>query len=109
MPKATGSVRFAGTDLLPRFRLGLAYVPEEKRIVPGLTVRENLQLGAIAGAARRHGSSSLLKNLRNVVFGFLFAHGNARIWLSLVAFYGAVSGLQAHFLDAGQTPCVMPQ
>ena len=50
MPKATGSVRFAGTDLLPlpaheRFRLGLAYVPEERRIVPGLTVRENLQLG----------------------------------------------------------------
>ena len=53
MPKATGSVRFAGTDLLPlsahaRFRLGLAYVPEERRIVPGLSVRENLQLGLVA-------------------------------------------------------------
>lgn len=53
MPKATGSVRFAGTDLLSlpahaRFRLGLAYVPEERRIVPGLSVRENLQLGLVA-------------------------------------------------------------
>jgi branched-chain amino acid transport system ATP-binding protein len=27
---------------------GLAYVPEERRIVPGLTVRENLQLGLVA-------------------------------------------------------------
>jgi branched-chain amino acid transport system ATP-binding protein len=56
MPKAAGSVRFAGTELLPlpaheRFKLGLAYVPEERRIVPGLTVRENLQLGLVASAA----------------------------------------------------------
>ncbi len=41
MPKATGSVRFAGKELLSlpaheRFKLGLAYVPEERRIVPGL-------------------------------------------------------------------------
>lgn len=53
MPKATGAVRFAGKELLPlpahaRFRLGLAYVPEERRIVPGLSVRENLQLGLVA-------------------------------------------------------------
>lgn len=53
MPRTTGSVRFAGTELLPlpahaRFRLGLAYVPEERRIVPGLSVRENLQLGLVA-------------------------------------------------------------
>ncbi len=53
MPKATGSVRFEGKSLLPlgaheRFRLGLGYVPEERRIVSGLTVRENLQLGLVA-------------------------------------------------------------
>jgi len=53
MPRATGSVRFDGRDLLTlgaheRFRLGLGYVPEERRIVPGLTVRENLQLGLVA-------------------------------------------------------------
>ncbi|OKO75486.1 ABC transporter ATP-binding protein [Bradyrhizobium sp. AS23.2] len=53
MPKATGRVRFAGSELLPlrahqRFHLGLAYVPEERRIVPGLSVRENLRLGLVA-------------------------------------------------------------
>jgi branched-chain amino acid transport system ATP-binding protein len=56
IPKTTGSVSFAGADLMPlrshkRFRLGLAYVPEERRIVPGLTVRENLQLGLVASDA----------------------------------------------------------
>ncbi len=57
MPKTTGAMRFAGTDLSPlrahqRFKLGLAYVPEERRIVPGLTVRENLQLGLVASDAK---------------------------------------------------------
>ncbi len=54
--KTAGQVRFAGHELLPlpahaRFHLGLAYVPEERRIVAGLTVRENLQLGLL-GASR---------------------------------------------------------
>lgn len=31
-----------------RFRHGLGYVPEDRRIVPGLTVRENLRLGLTA-------------------------------------------------------------
>ena len=53
MPRATGRVRFRGRELLPlpahaRFRLGLGYVPEERRIVPGLTVRENLQIGLVS-------------------------------------------------------------
>jgi branched-chain amino acid transport system ATP-binding protein len=57
MPKAAGEVRFAGTDLMAlpahaRFRLGLAYVPEERRIVPGLTVAENLRLGLVASPGR---------------------------------------------------------
>lgn len=56
MPKTTGEIRFNGIDLVPlrahdRFDLGLAYVPEERRIVPGLTVRENLQLGLVASRA----------------------------------------------------------
>ncbi|MDU6377557.1 MAG: ATP-binding cassette domain-containing protein, partial [Bradyrhizobium sp.] len=55
-PRAAGQVRFAGVDLLPlaahrRFHLGLAYVPEERRIVPGLSVRENLRLGLVAAKA----------------------------------------------------------
>jgi len=50
--KASGSVKFEGRELLTlpthaRFGLGLAYVPEDRRIVPGLTVRENLILGLL--------------------------------------------------------------
>ncbi len=57
MPKASGKVVFAGRELLPlpahaRFGLGLAYVPEDRRIVPGLSVRENLQLGLVGCNSR---------------------------------------------------------
>ncbi len=55
--KRSGSVVFDGQECLmqpthTRFHLGLAYVPEDRRIVPGLTVRENLQLGLIASPGR---------------------------------------------------------
>ena len=55
--KRSGSTRLLGREILAepthgRFHLGLAYVPEDRRIVPGLTVRENLQLGIIAAANR---------------------------------------------------------
>ncbi|MDP3082633.1 MAG: ABC transporter ATP-binding protein [Rubrivivax sp.] len=57
MAKRAGSVRFDGREILAepahgRYHLGLAYVPEDRRIVPGLTVRENLRLGLIAGRER---------------------------------------------------------
>ncbi len=53
MSRASGQVAFDGTQIMPlaaheRFRLGLAYVPEERRIVRDLTVRENLRLGLLA-------------------------------------------------------------
>lgn len=56
--KRSGSVVFNGIELLAeaahtRFHHGLAYVPEDRRIVPGLTVRENLQLGIIASKNHR--------------------------------------------------------
>lgn len=56
--KRRGTVQFNGIECLAlpanaRYHLGLAYVPEDRRIVPGLTVRENLQLGLIASAGRR--------------------------------------------------------
>jgi branched-chain amino acid transport system ATP-binding protein len=58
--KRSGSVMFDGSELLSqaphtRFHAGLAYVPEERRIVPGLTVRENLQLGITA--SKKFGNS----------------------------------------------------
>lgn len=48
-----GRVAFRGEEILLkpahiRFRRGLGYVPEERRIVSGLTVRENLRLGLVA-------------------------------------------------------------
>jgi len=53
MQRASGDAAFDGREIMPlaahdRFRAGLAYVPEERRIVPGLTVRENLRLGLLA-------------------------------------------------------------
>ena len=58
IPKATGSVVFEEEELLglpahARFERGLAYVPEERRIVPGLTVRENIRLGLLASPLRK--------------------------------------------------------
>ena len=57
MEKTSGSVRLESQELLlkpvhARFAMGLAYVPEERRIVPGLTVRENLMLGLVASPSR---------------------------------------------------------
>ena len=55
--KHSGKATFNGHDLMPlkpheRFHLGLAYVPEDRRIVPSLTVLENLQLGLTASKNR---------------------------------------------------------
>jgi branched-chain amino acid transport system ATP-binding protein len=61
VPKRAGHVQFRGTDILNepthrRLSLGLAYVPEERRIVPGLTVQENLRLGLVASENRKRES-----------------------------------------------------
>ncbi|WGS18664.1 MULTISPECIES: ABC transporter ATP-binding protein [unclassified Bradyrhizobium] len=58
MDRTRGSVIFKGQELLRqpahvRFALGLAYVPEERRIVQGLSVRENLRLGLVASPEKR--------------------------------------------------------
>jgi len=50
MPRASGRVRFEGRDILglPSYRicrLGLGWVPEDRRIFTDLTVAENLQVG----------------------------------------------------------------
>jgi branched-chain amino acid transport system ATP-binding protein len=57
MPRTSGRVVFAGEDLMRRpahrrHALGLAYVPEERRIVAGLSVRDNLRLGLLASPHR---------------------------------------------------------
>ena len=56
--KRRGSVVLDGEEILlapahARFHRGLAYVPEERRIVAGLSVEENLRLGILAARGRR--------------------------------------------------------
>ena len=52
-----GAIEFEGVDLARRApheiaRLGVGFVPENRRIFPGLTVRENLELGLSAAPDR---------------------------------------------------------
>jgi branched-chain amino acid transport system ATP-binding protein len=56
---SSGGVRFLGHDLAgmrpeKRARLGLGYAPEGRRVFPGLTVRENLEVAVFAGRAERN-------------------------------------------------------
>ncbi len=53
LDRTTGSIKFNDHELVGqpahiRFAHGLAYVPEERRIIPGLTVVENIRLGIVA-------------------------------------------------------------
>jgi branched-chain amino acid transport system ATP-binding protein len=70
MDRTGGSVTFKHTELLSqpahrRFALGLAYVPEERRIVQGLSVRENLRLGLLASKERKR-EVQLIDNIAKV-------------------------------------------
>ncbi len=61
---SAGEVSFKGARLagLPSYRvarLGLGYVPEERRIFPTITVKENLLMGIKAGARPRDGGWTL--------------------------------------------------
>jgi len=60
--KTSGTVTFKGENMLDqpahrRFARGLAYVPEERRIVQGLSVRENLRLGLVASPLKARESA----------------------------------------------------
>jgi branched-chain amino acid transport system ATP-binding protein len=68
-PPARGVIRLADVELtrLPTHeiaRRGIAWVPEERRVLPNLSVIENLRLGML-GAGVRNGASIL-----DEVFGF---------------------------------------
>ena len=72
-----GSVRFAGTEItgLPahsRVRLGIALVPEGRRLFSGLTVEENLRIAALPGRRGRWTVDAVIE-----VFPFLKARRHA--------------------------------
>jgi branched-chain amino acid transport system ATP-binding protein len=51
LPATAGSIRFAGTEITRaashrRARLGLGYVPQGRQIFPGLSVLDNMRMGA---------------------------------------------------------------
>ncbi len=57
VPPSSGEIRFEGTriDRVQAYRIvemGIAHIPEGRRLWPGLSVRENLELGAYIKAAR---------------------------------------------------------
>ncbi len=69
---ARGKVEFNGRaidGLAPhaRSRLGLGYVPEDRRIFTDLTVRENLRVGARGGPLDLDGLLALFPNLREML------------------------------------------
>ncbi len=58
LPATAGRVAFDGADVTRaepyrRARAGLGYVPQGREIFPGLSVRENLRMGALEGGRRR--------------------------------------------------------
>jgi branched-chain amino acid transport system ATP-binding protein len=60
--RRSGRVEFEGVDILSlpvhhRHRLGIGFVPEDRRIVAGLSVRENLRLGMLADVGRRNAAA----------------------------------------------------
>jgi branched-chain amino acid transport system ATP-binding protein len=68
VPPRDGQVTFAGRELrgLPTHavaRAGIAYVPEERRILPNLSVAENLRLGRLGGDGRRRDGDAITEEV----------------------------------------------
>jgi branched-chain amino acid transport system ATP-binding protein len=64
VPLASGAIAFEGRDLATvrpsdRAHLGIAHVPEGRQVFPSLTVMENLEMGALTSAGRRHWTENL--------------------------------------------------
>ena len=101
---SAGSVTFKGRPIagLPPYRvarLGLGYVPEERRIFPTITVKENLLMGIKPGAPPRDGGWTLER-----VYGFfprLRERGRQRA--------GTLAGGEQQMLTIGRTLMGNPQ
>ena len=72
VPNVAGTLNFAGQSLIGMkpeaiVRLGVAHVPEGRRVFPGLTVRENILLG---GSNRKGVPRRTLESETDSMFGF---------------------------------------
>ncbi len=72
VPNVSGTLNFAGKSLLGQkpegiVRMGVAHVPEGRRVFPGLTVRENILLG---GSNRKGVRRRVLERDTDEMFGF---------------------------------------
>jgi len=96
-----GSIRLDGEELTRRAahqipRLGLAYVPQGRRLFPQMSVAENLRMGLLAGS----GSAETIEQVLDL-FPIL------RERLSQQA--GTMSGGQQQMLAMGRALCVQPK
>lgn len=81
LPLHAGAMSFCGRSLsrlspYNRFHLGIGYVPEGRRVFPGLTVRENLEV-AVTGNKRERAS---LIDYAFEMFPYLVEHEASRGW-----------------------------
>lgn len=72
VPASAGQVRFADTDLTNAksdavLSAGIAHVPEGRRLFPGMSVRDNLLMGAYL---RRDGEAAIKRDLERVFATF---------------------------------------
>ena len=99
---SAGSVKFKGQDItgLPAYRvarLGLGYVPEERRIFPTISVKENLLMGIkprLGAGARANGKGWTLERVY-AFFPRLRERENQRA--------GTLSGGEQQMLTTGRT------
>jgi len=66
LPLGKGSIEFDGKDIskLPGYKvaeLGIVHVPEGRRLFPEMTVRENLEMGALLGEAKAKRKETMKK------------------------------------------------
>ena len=103
VPVAGGRIEYRGQDVgalaaAARARLGVAHVPEGRKVFPSLTVLENLEMGSYRAAARRRRAEGL-----DTVFALFPALAERRGELA-----GALSGGQQQMLALGRGLMAQP-
>ena len=103
VPPAGGRVEYRGQDISPlpshtRARLGIAHVPEGRKVFPSLTVLENLEMGSYRAAARSRRAASL-----DTVLALFPVLGERRRQLA-----GSLSGGEQQMLALGRGLMAQP-